>query len=205
MLIYHSKSTEEGKTINCVEVSMGFGRTNATTHKNVQMSMVVEEHKPFIEMLINRDDIIFVTGNSSTVGNGVFLDNLYTEYTKIESKYPDLFCPLNPDFVPGREEIDQKYRKKELACITELRKTRYDNIKEGKDFLSNDDIMDLGDKRGIELRGEADKEKEKLKSYKEMGVIVTPTKIESYPKEIKSSPEMSGEGKAENSTIEAKI
>ena len=179
MLIYHR--SPETKELMVAQVIHGAGSTSSDIY-HTDFSSMSETHIEIVKRMKN--DEIVITGNSSVVGNGRFKDNLFTDYTKIDSIHPDIFTPLNPSFKPGREELENKKNKSRLSFIGKIKKNRAEIIQKGisKEDLSILDTQDekLEDEMELRIQKEFDVAVSKLKSYEEMGIIVKPTKIEDF-------------------------
>lgn len=186
MLIYYKHP--ETKKLMIAQVTHSENGLDIERHEK-DLSSVHERAHGIVSRM--QDDEIVVTGNTTIVGNGRFLDNLYTDITNIKSKHPEIFTPLNPDYKPGRKELEEKRRNDWTSYAGTLRKERAELIAGG---ISTEDLEvaeenweKLEGEMSIMLREEYDSAVLKLKSYKEMGVIVEPTCMEKYGESIISS------------------
>ena len=190
MLIYYKK--DEKIYVSQVTISLPKFQTTAVVK---DIDNLPKQHQPYVRQIEKAEDQIFVSGNSTVIGNGIFLDNLFTEYTGVKSKHPEIFVPLNPDFTPGRDKIESKYHQEWVSYVGRLQKERSEAIQAGKTPMSLDEIDDLSEEKDRELKEKKQKEIDALKSYKELGVIVEPTKIKEFDPDngilyIESSEEM---------------
>ena len=177
MLVFFRKDGD----LKVAQVMMGATDTKVDIFdKNIEDAH--PSHRGMLEKM--KEDQIFVTGNSSVMGNGIFLDNALTNITGIKSRHPKIFNPINPEFVPGREELDKKYQKEWRDFVGSMRRERQELVQGGvskEDLAIYDASMDEADERKFqETRASFREESSKLKSYKELGLIVEPICIEKY-------------------------
>ncbi len=139
MLIYFFENTQ----LNVVCVMHSAMKTTVNKHSTTLNSV----HSSHVELINNlKENEILVLGNASIIGNGIFSDNVMTDYTGIKSKLEPLYIPSQKDKNKAYFDIEDKYRQKRISLIIKLRKERTENMKQGLDFLDLDTIMDLGDK-----------------------------------------------------------
>jgi len=86
MLIY----SKENDVLKVTQVVVGGGTSDVSSHR-VSEETRPDKHQAMLKQL--KEGQILVTGNTSIMGDGIFLDNVYTQYTEIESKNKDAETP----------------------------------------------------------------------------------------------------------------
>jgi len=169
MLIYFRHGQPDGM-VTVVEVTHGArGTKDNKIHKPIEKAH--ETHQKLIKEL--EEDEILVLGNSSVLGNGIFKDNLFVQYTGIESKHPQIFTP-HPEVKPDQPKVEEKYRKARLSYLGKIMQQRAEDIKAGRTPISHDEIDDLEEKFIAQSKEEMREEIANLKTYRELGMIVEP-------------------------------